>query len=214
MGPVDDDEFPNIWPHENAIPGFQSWMEHYFAKTQQLSMELMRALEVAMDLPPDSLTGRCEGHASELRLNHYPSTSVAKLSDGKAKRIWPHTDFGIITLLAQDSEGGLEIEQKGQPGGFVPVPLVDKTELVVNVGDTLERWSNGRLKAGLHQVSLPRGVKDDDILPTRYSVAFFLKANRRASVGPIGLLVPEGCAAEYEDMTALEYQQRRTAIVY
>ena len=176
-------------------------------------MQLICALEVAMKLPAGALTDRCEGYASEFRLNHYPSTPVAKLRDGKAKRIWPHTDFGIITSLAQDSEGSLEIEHKGQPGGFVPVPLVEKTELVVNVGDTLEQWTNGRLKAGLHQASFLRGIQDG-ILPTRYSVAFFLKANWGASVGPISLLVSDGCATEYEDMKALEYQQRRTAIMY
>jgi isopenicillin N synthase-like dioxygenase len=213
MGPVSDIEFPNIWPQEIAIPGFKSWIEYYFGKTQQLAMQLMRILEVAMDLPAGALTARCEDDASELRLNHYPSTPVSKLRDGNSKRIWPHTDFGIITLLAQDSEGGLEIEHRGQPGGFVPVPLIKKTELVVNVGDTLERWTNGILKAGLHQVSLPCGVQDG-ILPTRYSAAFFLKANRMASVGPIGLLVPYGCEPEYEDMTAIEYQKRRTAVVY
>jgi isopenicillin N synthase-like dioxygenase len=213
MGPVGDPEFPNIWPEDSSIPGFQSWMEHYFEKSQQLSMQLMRALEIAMNLPAGSLTDLCEGHASELRLNHYPETHVARFQDGKAKRIWPHTDFGIITLLAQDSEGGLEIQDKDKPGTFVPVPLVDKTELVVNVGDTLERWTNGILKAGLHQVTVPRALQGE-ILPTRYSVAFFLKANRRASVGSIRMLVPEGCTATYEDMTALEYQQRRTNIVY
>lgn len=230
MGPVGDVEFSNLWPREDALPGFRSWMEHYFATSQRLSLQLMRALEVAMALPAGALTDRCAGHASELRLNHYPATPAAALRDGGvAKRIWPHTDFGIITLLAQDGEGGLEIEAKtkpaaapagggGSPSSFVPVPLEDPTELVVNVGDTLERWTNGRLGAGLHQVTLPRGVEADDlgdvVLPTRYSVAFFLKANRAASVGPIRLLVPEGGTAAYEEMTALEYQQRRTAIVY
>lgn len=188
-------------------------MEHYFERSQQLTLQLMRALEIAMNLPAGSLTDRCQGHASELRLNHYPPMHVNRVKEGKASRIWPHTDFGIITLLAQDSVGGLEIEQKDQPNHFVPVPLVNKTELVLNIGDTLERWTNGRLKAGLHRVTTPRGVKGD-MLPERYSVAFFLKAKRTASVGPISAFVPEGSMPKYEEMTALEYHQTRVNIVY
>jgi len=168
---------------------------------------------MGMNLPDGALTDRCQGHASELRLNHYPSTHVQKFKEGKASRIWPHTDFGIITLLAQDSVGGLEIEQKDQPNHFVPVPLVDKTELVMNIGDTLERWTNGRLKAGLHQVTTPRDLRED-IIPERYSVAFFLKAKRTTSVGPISAFVAEGSTPKYEEMTALEYHQTRVNIVY
>ncbi|KAF2762357.1 oxidoreductase [Pseudovirgaria hyperparasitica] len=213
MGPVGDPEFPNVYPSNSAAPGFQSWMEKYFEKGQQLSLDLMRALEVAMELPKDALVDRCEGHASEIRMIHYPETPLSKLADGKLMPIWPHTDFGILTLLAQGTSGGLEIEDKNVPGGYLPVPLVDKTELLINVGDTLERWTNGRVQAGLHQVTVPSDVKGE-VFPERYSVAFFLKANRATSAGPIPLFVPEGTTSKYKEMTALQYHAHRTAIMY
>ena len=213
MGPVGDPEFPNVYPQDSVAPGFQSFINQYFEKSQQLALQLMQALEVAMDLPNDALVDRCEGHASEIRMIHYPETRLDQLQDGKTKRIWPHTDFGILTLLAQGSTGGLQIEDKTQVESFVGVPLVDKTELLINVGDTLDRWTNARIPAGLHQVGIPDDVKDNT-LPERYSVAFFLKANRRTSAGPIPIFVPEGTTSKYEEMTALEYHRRRTAIMY
>ncbi|EUC34386.1 hypothetical protein COCVIDRAFT_40399 [Bipolaris victoriae FI3] len=213
MGPVDDPEFPNVYPSEEKAPGFKNWMEQYFIKSQHLSLQLMEALEIALDLPKSALVDRCEGHASEIRMIYYPETNVKELADGKSKRIWPHTDFGILTLLAQGSTGGLQIEDKNNPGGYVSVPLVEKTELLINVGDTLERWSNGRIPAGLHQVAAS-GETEDGTLPERYSVAFFLKANRKTSAGPIPIFVPKGTTSKYEEMTALEYHRRRTAIMY
>ncbi|EUC43580.1 hypothetical protein COCMIDRAFT_100510 [Bipolaris oryzae ATCC 44560] len=213
MGPVDDPEFPNVYPSEEKAPGFKNWMEQYFIKSQHLSLQLMEALEIALDLPKSALVDRCEGHASEIRMIYYPETNVKELADGKSKRIWPHTDFGILTLLAQGSTGGLQIEDKNNPGGYVSVPLVEKTELLINVGDTLERWSNGRIPAGLHQVAAS-GETEDGTLPERYSVAFFLKANRKTSAGPIPIFVPKGTKSKYEEMTALEYHRRRTAIMY
>lgn len=188
-------------------------MEKHFDTCQQLTLQLMEALEVATDLPAGELTDRCAGHASELRLNHYPATPVDKMREGKASRIWPHTDFGVITLLTQDRVGGLEIEQKDRPNTFMPVPLEEETELVVNIGDCLERWTNGLLKAGLHRVTVPRDA-EAETLPERFSIAFFLKAARHVSVGPIRAFVPEDRRPAYEDMTALEYHQTRVNIVY
>ncbi|KAK7990331.1 hypothetical protein PG990_014611 [Apiospora arundinis] len=217
IGMVTDTEFPNMWPSDNSLPGFRLWLEGYFDKSQQIALELMRALETAMGMSSHVLTDRCHGAASELRLNHYPSTSIGKLRGGKANRIWPHTDFGIITLLFQDSRGGLEVEDKARLGAFVPVPREDEAELVINIGDTLERWTNGRLKAGLHRVVLPDGGRECDVeqvLPPRYSVAFFLKASRDASVGPLSHFIAEDQPAQYEDMTALDYQRSRTNVVY
>ncbi|KAB8218714.1 putative gibberellin 20-oxidase [Aspergillus novoparasiticus] len=217
IGPADDAEFPNKWPDETVLPGFRPWLEEYFNKSQSISLRLMEALEIATEVPPKEFINRCHGYASELRLNHYPAISVKKLQEGNTNRIWPHTDFGIITLLVQDSQGGLEIQDKNNLGTFVPVQRQEQAELIVNIGDTLERWTNGVLKAGLHQVTIPSHLKKGapgNILPSRYSVAFFLKASRETSVGPLDYFVLEDRPAMYDYITALAYQERRTGIVY
>lgn len=178
----------------------------------------MAALELGLGIPQGSFVGLCQGHASELRLNHYPSIALRTLEEGRTSRIWPHTDFGIITLLAQDDRGGLEVQNKEAPDEFVPVPREDSSEFVVNIGDTLERWTNGVLKAGLHRVTTPQREtvfeSVDEMLPARRSIAFFLKAHRDMSVGPLMPFVTDIRPPHYEDMTALAYQRLRTNIVY
>jgi isopenicillin N synthase-like dioxygenase len=198
------------------IPGFQPWLESFYDRSLHISFALMEALEIAMQLPKGSFLQKCQGHASELRLNHYPTITVKTLQEGRTSRIWPHTDFGVITLLAQDDVGGLEIQDKDHPTDFLPVPREDVSELIVNIGDTLERWTNGFLQAGLHQVTTPREILNRSIetVRPRRSIAFFLKAHRQMSVGPLPQFVAEKTPAKYEDITALAYQQRRTAIVY
>nr|K0E3U5.1 RecName: Full=2-oxoglutarate-dependent dioxygenase ecdK; AltName: Full=Echinocandin B biosynthetic cluster protein K [Aspergillus rugulosus]AFT91382.1 EcdK [Aspergillus rugulosus] len=216
IGPAEDEEFQNKWPEEQTLPGFQETMNSYFDRSQAITLELLEALALAMDVPKDTFVGLCHGHASELRLNHYPSIPVKTIEEGKTNRIWPHTDFGIITLLAQDDIGGLEIQDRNHPSDFLPVNREDSTEFVVNIGDILERWTNGRLRAGLHQVTTPRSMqqKGNGTLPTRRSVAFFLKPHRQMSVASISHFVPGNQSPRYEDMTALAYQQLRTGIVY
>ncbi|KAL4865754.1 hypothetical protein BDV12DRAFT_199832 [Aspergillus spectabilis] len=216
IGPAGDQEFQNKWPEEQTLPGFQESMNSYFERSQAITLELLEALAIAMGVPKGTFVGLCQGHASELRLNHYPSIPVQTIEEGKTSRIWPHTDFGIITLLAQDDIGGLEIQDRNHPSEFVPVNREDPSEFVVNIGDILERWTNGRLRAGLHQVTAPRHMHDrgNEVLPPRRSIAFFLKPHRQMSVASISHFVADDQAPKYEDMTALAYQQLRTGIVY
>jgi len=211
-------QYQNKWPSPDDLPGFQPWLESYFDRSQAITLELMAALELGLGIPQGSFVSLCQGHASELRLNHYPSIALRTLAAGSTSRIWPHTDFGIITLLAQDDSGGLEVENKEAPDEFIPVLREDSSEFVVNVGDTLERWTNGVLKAGLHRVTSPKREKlsssNNEVLPSRRSIAFFLKAHRDMSVGPLSPFLTDIRPPLYQDMTALAYQQLRTNIVY
>ena len=90
-------------------------------------------------------------------------------------------------------------------------------EMVVNVSETLQRWTNGRLRAGLHRVGPPRGVLlqgEGVIVPERYSVAYFCKADRGACVGSLDPFVAEGEEKRFEDLTAIEYHQLRLKSAY
>ncbi|EKG12019.1 Major facilitator superfamily [Macrophomina phaseolina MS6] len=217
-GPSDDYDYPNLWPDED-MPEFRPFMEQYFELCQKVSLQVMSALELGLHLPTGALVNRCIPAASELRLNHYPSVSIEKLNEGKTKRTWPHTDFGIITLLFQDSVGGLELEDRKEPGTFAPVlPAADghPSELVINISDTCQRLTNDVIRAGVHRVSLPAEMKDrtEGILPERYSSVFFFKASRDTNVGPLPQFVTEDRPAVYKDMTALQFHKQMTKILY
>lgn len=193
-------------------------MEESFDILEGVAAELMAALEIAFGLPHGAFVDLIthEGNASEMRLNHYPAIEVETIKRGNVSRIWPHFDLGVITILFQDEVGGLEFENREQRGTFSRVESGGPTEVVVNVSETLQRWTNGTLPAGLHRVDLPRNLDDDEsgMLPERFSVAYFCKADRSASVGPLKQFVLAGRDPEYEDISALEYQQQRLQSAY
>jgi isopenicillin N synthase-like dioxygenase len=147
-----------------------------------------------------------------MRLTHYPAIPAANLHpDANATRIAKHTDFGSITLLFQDSVGGLEIENPTHTGRYDPVVSKEIDEMIVNVGDCLQRWSNDRLRSTRHRVHLPQHLLDVEsaILPARFSVAYFSKPDRNCSVRSM----PEMCEDEeqlYDDVTAGEFLLQRS----
>lgn len=198
-------------------------MESTWLEFQKAAIQITRAVEEGLSLSSGALMSRCESSPSEMRLNHYPEISVEALSEGKTKRIWPHADLGIITLLFQDHVGGLEVQDrlKSSPGenAFMTVPPPNHDgpcEVMILVGETLERLTNGAIMRCIHQVSPPLLMKNDTagICPERYSSAFFLKADKNASVGPLPDFVEDGQASVYDEVSALAFQQRRVAKLY
>jgi isopenicillin N synthase-like dioxygenase len=205
-----------VFPSEEDLPGYKAFIEHYFEVAQNVSLEIMRACEVGFGMEDGALVERCIPAASELRLLYYPPVSVERLKLGTIKRAWPHTDFGIITLLFQDSLGGLECEDRRDPFTFAPVVPSDGNEMIVNTSDTFTRWTNARVTAGIHQVNVPPTMSavGEGYIPERYSSVFFFKAHRQVSVGPIKHFVTEQTPAKFPDITALEFHREMTDILY
>jgi len=194
-------------------------MEEMYDICQKISLNIVAAMELGLNLEPGTLVKRCQKTASEIRLNHYPPVTIERLADGRVKRTWPHTDFGIITLLFQDHVGGLELEDRSHPGTFAPVipaELGQPTEVLVNVSDTFERWTNGVIRAAVHRVSAPANfeARIQGLLPERHSCVFFFKPSRDVSVGPLPDFVTPDNPAKYDEITALQYQQRKTNELY
>jgi isopenicillin N synthase-like dioxygenase len=181
-------------------------------------------MELGLEIPPGTFANRCKPDTSEFRILRYPQISLKTLSEGKVKRAWPHTDFGIVTLLFQDSVGGLELQDRRNPTSFLPVlpaPTGGPSEMIVNISDTFQRWTNNVIKAGVHQVSVPWSLKmngvngpSEGVVPIRHSAIFFFKPHRKTSAGPLSEFVTEDNPEAYDEITALEYQKRRTQILY
>lgn len=215
QGHNSDAEYPNRWPNDNDLLGFRDFMERCYEICDCTCMQLMRALEMGLELETGSLTERCVPSASDLRLNHYPAICTLDLRGGSVGRISPHTDFGVISLLLQDGVGGLEIEDRTHPNSFLPVEP-RQMEMIVNVSDTLQRWTNDELRAGVHRVTMPHDMNGDGdaVLPERFSMAFFFKAGRRESVAPLAKFAGLQQPPKYHDMTALEFQKWRNGKMY
>lgn len=180
-----------------------------------MHMRILSVFEQIMELPRGTFEDRCNGDSSELRITHYPACSTRILTNG-VKRIAEHTDFGSITILFQDSVGGLEVEDQTRPGCFIPVINEGYNEAIINVGDCLQRWTNGKLRSANHRVTIPPSLagQSDSSIDERFSIAFFGKPDRSQSVGPLREFVDMGTTSIYEDMTALEFNNSKIHRTY
>ena len=105
-----------------------------------------------------------------LRLLHYPPQPLDAGDDAFGSA--PHTDYGFITVLVQDNNGGLAVRRKD--GSWLAAPPVPGS-WVVNVGDMLSRWTNGRWQSTPHSV---RNISGHD----RYSCPFFFDMDMDSTV--------------------------------
>ncbi|KAK2484347.1 hypothetical protein H9L39_02327 [Fusarium oxysporum f. sp. albedinis] len=219
QGSPHDRLFPNIYPQVASQSDFQPTLDNFFEACHQTHMHILDALAVGLGLPPHRFSSlHQQRDSSELRLLHYPAVAAADIQEqGFKTRISEHTDAGSITLLFQDDCGGLEIEDQ-RPGhdGFIPVSSHLPTVLI-NVGDSMQHWTNDEIRAVWHRVTLPKDSTGEDsssILPARYSVAYFGKPDRDASVGCFEEFVSADRPARYKDVSALEWNQRTLLKTY
>lgn len=169
----------------------------------------MRILQAALGLTDCRLLSLCDSRNGELRIAHYPPIDIQRLQTGNTFRIAEHTDTGTLTLLFQDSVGGLEVERQDRHGEFLPVIASRQSEIIVNVGDTLQRWTGERLRSANHRVVAPQAMQASigGIIPARLSIGFFGKANPEALMRTLEEFVdPDQNITEKDDFTtATEY---------
>lgn len=153
---------PNIWPRELA--DFRAAMLEIYAAFEATGARLLEAIARYLGLAPDFFVDPVADGNSVLRLLHYPPVT----HDGASIRAGAHEDINTITLLLGAEEAGLEI--LGRDGRWLPV-TPGGGALAVNVGDMLQRLTNGRLRSTTHRVANPARARAG---VARYSMPFFL----------------------------------------
>jgi isopenicillin N synthase-like dioxygenase len=186
---------PNQWPDESALPTFRATVERYVGEMTTLSRKMVGAIAISLGLPVDSLDRYFDEPTTFLRLLHYPTQRGEEGLFGSA----PHTDYGFITLLAQDDVGGLEVKNKA--GEWVPAPPVPDS-FVMNVGDILARWSNDQFVSTPHRVINRSGRE-------RYSQPFFFDPSMEATIEALSVCVPDGAVPKYEPVRYGDYLMER-----
>ena len=149
---------PNQWPD---LPGFRQAVEAYEQAMHGFCLRLLRPLALALGMPRDWFAPFFAQPTTFLRLLHYPPQAREAPDDAFGSA--PHTDYGFITILAQDDRGGLEV--RCRDGTWLAAPPIAGT-LVVNVADMLARWTNGRWQSTPHRVKNLSGAD-------RYSIPYF-----------------------------------------
>ena len=149
---------PNRWPA--YLPGFRETVLDYTDAVDAMARRLMPALALSLDLDPSYFDAAFVESQFSFRMSHYPPVERADELYGIA----PHTDVNFMTFLPQSGVPGLQIATK--PNDWRDVPHVPNS-FVVNTGDTLHRWTNGRYLSTPHRALPPTGRH-------RYAIPFFL----------------------------------------
>jgi len=177
---------PNQWPEQ--LSRFKSAVISYSIVVQRIGELLLRIIARSLGRDENFFTSFYENPMLRGQLLRYPPTEHHPDQFGVA----PHSDFGCITLLLQETPG---LEVLFPDGSWVEAPPVDNT-LVINIGDLLERWSNRRLPSTKHRVR-------NRSLTARYSIAMFYDPSPAAIVDPLSLLPDE--VAEFPPIAAADY---------
>lgn len=191
-------------------------MEAFYDKAFKTELHILSALAIALGVSEEHLRSLHDKAENEFRILHYPAIPSSQLSDGSATRIAEHTDFGTITMLFQDSTGGLQVEDQENMGNFNNIESAGPTDIILNIGDSLQRLTNDTFKAACHRVTYPPTIKagGDEMIPERYSIAYFAKPNRSASLFPLKEFIDEATPCYYEDITAWEWNNRRIEALF
>ncbi|KAL5121588.1 hypothetical protein ACEQ8H_000660 [Pleosporales sp. CAS-2024a] len=191
-------------PTEAELPGFRSTIDSFYAQCLGLGIKVLQCLAIAMDLGDDFFDPMTQRADPQLRLMHYPSIEKKTIEQAGHARIMAHTDFGLCTLLFQDSVGGLEVDPF-HTGDFKPAVPVPGTVLI-NIADLMQRLTNDRCRSTLHRVVSPKG--SSHVLPSRFSIPFFIHPDADAWIEPI--VKSEGEVKKYERVNAGEWRVYHT----
>ena len=135
----------NKWPE--FLPSLQQNAMNYFHQINELAKNLLTCFAMGLNLKENFFIRNCNAPLSRASLVYYPDQP--KEMGGMQFGVSEHTDFGLLTILCQDSVGGLQI--KGLDGQWFHAPPIEGT-LIVNVADLLSRWTGGIYKSTPHRV--------------------------------------------------------------
>ena len=194
-----DAQYPdNVFVSE--IPDFTPTLIKAYQAFEKSGQLLLSAIALFLDLNEQFFDKHIEKGNSILRTIYYPPIVNEPLSAIRAEQ---HEDINLITLLVGSSADGLEILSK--QGTWVPVTSLED-QIVVNVGDMLQRLTNNRLKSTTHRVINPPREKWNT---PRFSIPFFLHPRRDMSLACLENCIDDGHPKEYEEITAGEYLDER-----
>lgn len=181
---------PNEWPGEDVLPGYRASMLAYYAAMEALGHKMLPVYARALGLPADYFAPLFKDPMWTTRNQYYPAVDAEENQFG----ISPHRDHGFITLLPLAEEPGLQILAPG--AGWLDAEVKDNG-IIVNTGEFMHRWSNGKFIATPHRVLPPK--RD------RYSIAFFFNPTWDTVAEAFSTCLSAGQPAEFEPMSMYDY---------
>lgn len=182
---------PNPWPDETVLPGFRDTMLAYYDAAEALGRSLLPVYARALDLPADWFDPYFEDPMWTTRNGWYPGALDAEENQFGLS---PHRDHSFITLLPLSEEPGLQILTPG--GEWIAAEQIEDA-IIVNTGEFMHRWTNGRFIATPHRVVPP---KHD-----RYSIAFFFNPTCDTMAEPLPTCISEENPPRFEPVSMRDY---------
>ena len=189
---------PNVWPEE--VPGFRETFLALYQAFDLAGLKILAAIARFLDLDSSWFADTVRDGNSVMRLLHYPPQPEPT---GEHIRAGAHEDINTITLLLGAEEAGLELLTRD--GRWIPVSP-KPGELAVNIGDMLQRLTNGRLRSTSHRVVNPA---PDRASQARYSMPFFLHFRPDFLIEALPGTVAAGEEAKWPPITAHDYLAER-----
>lgn len=199
----DDDPIKSQYPDNvsvSEVPEFGKMGTDLYSSFEKSGSELLRAIAIYLDLGDDYFDNKIHNGNSILRAIHYPPITKEPESAIRAEQ---HEDINLITLLVGASAGGLQLLTMDNEWVAV-VPEDD--EIVINVGDMLQRLTNNYMKSTTHRVVNP--PKEQWHMP-RLSIPFFLHPRSTMDLTCLDNCVSSETLLAYEPITAGEYLDER-----
>jgi isopenicillin N synthase-like dioxygenase len=185
------------------LPTFNETTLQVYKKLEWIGQHLLKAIAVYLNLPENYFDDKVHNGNSILRTLHYFPITDPDALPGDAVRAGAHEDINLITLLIGASADGLEVLTRDNE--WFPVKAHGE-DLVVNVGDMLQRLTNNKLKSTTHRVvNPPRELMKN----SRFSVPFFLHPKANMDLTCLPQCVDNDHPKQYEDITAGEYLDER-----
>ncbi|KAI4298419.1 hypothetical protein L6164_031982 [Bauhinia variegata] len=187
-------QWDNRWPQNP--PEFREACRDYAEEVEKLAYKLMEIIALSLGLAPNKFRDFFKHNTSNIRLNHYPACPYPHLALGLGR----HKDTGVLTVLAQDDVGGLEVRRKSD-GEWIRVKPIYNS-FIINVGDMLQVWSNDAYESVEHRVMV-NSEKD------RFSIPFFLKPALYTDVKPLEELIDEKNPPKYKPINWGKFRATR-----
>lgn len=196
-----DDDPPNIWPEE--VEALRESASAAFDTLQAAGIQMLRAIAIYLKLPVDYFDGKVSQGNSILRPIHYfPIENPEEISED-AVRAAEHGDINLITLLMGASADGLEVLRRD--GKWIPITALPD-QIVVNVGDMLERLTNHKLKSTIHRVvNPPRELMNT----SRFSIPFFMHPISEMDLTCLENCIDEDHPKDFENILAGDFLHQR-----
>ncbi len=188
----------NVWPAE--VPSFKGTFLELYETFDRAGLKILKAIARFLRIDEDYFIDTVRDGNSVMRLLHYPPIAG---EPGSNVRAGAHEDINTITLLLGAEEAGLELLTRD--GRWIPVSSMPG-ELVVNIGDMLQRLTNGVLRSTTHRVVNPPPERRGR---SRFSMPFFLHFRSDFLIEALPGTVPAGEQPKEPAITADDYLQQR-----